>query len=148
MAEARQQIAGDQDVPLRQKPGTHELIVEDTGLHTNPEAWLHDNHWEADEVTIAAAGAPGEQALGAAVSAGVTRRIRELTIRHAGTNPTVVTLLVSGGAIKLTIDVANQTTVTWTSQDGREFSPGEISAVQSSDVTGGNTYISAAGVEA
>jgi len=148
MAEARQQIAGDQDVPLRQKPGTYELIVEDTGLHTNPETWLHENHWEANEVTINAAGAGGQQNLGGAVPAGVSRRIRELTIRHAGSNNTVVTLLIAGGATKLTIDVPAGSTIQWSSQDGRSFAAGEQSAVQSADVTGGNTYISAAGVEA
>jgi cell wall assembly regulator SMI1 len=116
-------------------------------LLTNPELWLHQHHWEAEEVTIAAAGAGGQQNLGAAVGAGLTRRIRELTIRHAGTNNTVVTLLIAGGATKVTIDVSAQSTRVWSSQDGREFAAGEQSAVQSSDVTGGNTFVSAAGVE-
>jgi len=123
-------------------------VVQDTGLNTNPERWLHDNHWEAEEVTINAAGAGGQQNLGAPVGAGLTRRIRELTIRHAGTNNTVVTLLVAGGATKVTIDVSAQSTRVWSSQDGREFAAGEQPACQSSDVTGGNTFISAAGVEA
>jgi hypothetical protein len=114
----------------------------------NPEDWLHDNHWEAEEVTINAAGAGGQQNLGAVVGTGLTRRIRELTIRHAGTNNTVVTLLIAGGATKVTIDVPAQSTRVWSSQDGREFAAGEQSAVQSSDVTGGNTFISASGVEA
>lgn len=150
MAERRQQTAGSRDVPLQQGPQAdgYPLIVEDLGTHTNPEKWLHDNHWEADEVTIAVAGAPGEQNLGGPVPAGVTRRIRELTIRHAGTNNTVVTLLISGGAIKVSIDVPAQTIRVWSSQDGREFGPGEQPAVQTSDVTGGSTYISAVGVEA
>ena len=150
MAEARQQIAGSQDVPLQQGPAAdgYPLIVEDLGTHTNPERWLHENHWEADEVTIAVAGAPGQQNLGVAVPAGVTRRIRELTIRHAGTNNTVVTLLIAGGATKVTIDVPAQTTRVWSSQDGREFATGEQPACQSSDITGGNTYVSASGVEA
>jgi hypothetical protein len=80
----------------------------------------------------------------------MARRIREITIRHTGTNNTVVTLKVAGvgGAVKLTIDVPAQTTRVWSSQDGRKFVAGEQPAVQSSDVTGGNTYISAAGVEA
>jgi hypothetical protein len=151
MAEAREQIAGDQDVPLRQKPGTYELIVEDTGLHTNPEIWLHANHWESPaEVTINAVGAGGEQGLGVAVPAGLTRRVREITIRHAGSNNTVVTLKVAGvgGAVKVTIDVPAQTTRVWSSEDGREFAEGEQPAVQTSDVTGGSTYVSASGVEA
>jgi hypothetical protein len=122
--------------------------TEDTGLNTNPEKYLHDNHWEAEEVTISAAGAGGQQNLGAVVGTGLTRRIRELTIRHAGTNNTVVTLLIAGGATKVTIDVPAQSTRVWSSQDGREFAAGEQSACQSSDVTGGNTFISASGVEA
>lgn len=124
------------------------LPTQDTGTHTNPERWLHDNHWEAPEVTIAVAGLPGQQNLGAVVGAGVTRRVREITIRHAGTNNTVVTLLIAGGATKVTIDVPAQTTRVWSSQDGREFAAGEQPAVQSSDVTGGNTFVSAGGVEA
>jgi len=122
---------------------------EGISLLTNPEKWLHDHHWEAEQVTIAVAGAAGEQNLGVAVATG-TRRIREITIRHAGTNNTVVTLKVAGvgGAVKVTIDVPAQTTRVWSSQDGREFAVGEQPACQSSDVTGGNTYISASGVEA
>ena len=123
------------------------LETEDTGLNTNPERWLHENHWESGEVTIAVAGAGGQQNLGAAVGAGVTRRIREITIRHAGSNATVVTLLV-GVAVRLSIDVPVQTTRVWSSQDGREFAAGEQPACQSSDVTGGSTFVSAAGVEA
>ena len=148
MAEARQQIAGSEDVPLQQKPGTHELLVEDTGLNTNPERWLHENHWDCDEVTINAAGAGGQQNLGGAVPAGVVRRIREITIRHEGTNETTVTLLIAGGATRLTIRVPSQATIVWQSPDGREFTAAQQPAVQSSDVTGGNTYVSASGVEA
>lgn len=120
--------------------------VEDTGTNTNPEKWLQDYHWDSGQVTIAAAGAGGQQNLGTPVTA--ERRIREITIRHAGTNATVVTLLIAGGAIRLSIDVPAQTTRVWSSQDGRLFSAGEQPAVQTSDVTGGSTYVSAAGVEA
>lgn len=118
------------------------------GTHTNPELWLHTNHWEADEVTIAAAGVGGQQNLGVAVPAGVTRRIREIKIRHAGTNNTTVTLLIAAGATKVTIDVPAQTTRVWSSQDGRLFTAGQQPVVQTSDVTGGSTYVSASGVEA
>jgi len=118
------------------------------GAMPTGEEYLHENSWEAEEVTISAAGAAGEQALGAAVAAGKKRRITELTIRHAGTNNTVVTLLVQGGNTKLTIDVPAQTTREWESAIGRVFNAGEIAAVRSSDVTGGNTYVSASGVEA
>jgi len=121
---------------------------EGIGNETNPEKWLHENHWEAEEVEISSAGAGGQQNLGSPPSAGKTLRIREITIRHAGTNNTVVTLLVSGGATKLSIDVPAESTITWSSQDGREFAAGEQPVVQTSDVTGGHTFVSAAGVEA
>lgn len=121
--------------------------TEDTGLHTNPARWLHQYHWESGEVTIAAAGAGGQQNLGAVVATGATRRIREITIRHAGTNNTVVTLLIAAGATRLTIDVPAQTTRVWSSEDGRVFLATVQSAVQTSDVTGGSTFVSASGVE-
>lgn len=114
----------------------------------NSEKWLHQWHWNSAEVTIAAIGVGGQQNLGAAVAAGRTRRIREITIRHAGTNNTVVTLLISGGAIQLTIDVPAQTTRVWSSPDGRVFTAAQQPAVQTSDTTGGSTYVSASGVEA
>lgn len=116
--------------------------------------WIHDHHWDlgsgagAGEVTVAAAGVAGQQNLGAVVPAGLTRRITEITIRHEGTNNTVVTILVSGGVTVLTIDVPAQSTRTWAVETGRSFTATQQPAVQSSDVTGGSTYVSAAGVEA
>jgi hypothetical protein len=86
--------------------------------------------------------------LGVAVATGKTRLIRQITIRHAGTNNTVVTILISGGATKLTIDVPAQTTRVWSSPDGKVFLTAAQPAVQTSDVTGGSTYVSAEGVEA
>lgn len=135
---------------LQQVAGTLELITQDTGLNTNPERWLHDNHWNpAAEITIAVAGVPGEQNLGAAVGAGVTRRIREVTIRHAGTNNTVVTILdATGGNILVSIDVPAQSNRTWSSQDGRLVAATLQPVIQTSDVAGGSTFVSAAGVEA
>lgn len=123
-------------------------VAQDTGVHTNPEQWLHDHHWSPNEVTIAAAGAGGQQPLGAPVATGMVRRVRELTIRHAGTNNTVVTLNLIGGAPQATIDVPAQTTRVWSSQDGRDFAAGTTPGVRSSDVTGGSTFVSASGVEA
>jgi hypothetical protein len=111
------------------------------------EEYLHKNHWEASEVTISVAGDAGKQNLGSPVPSGKKRRIREITVRHTGTANTVVSLMV-GSTVKLTIDVPAQTTRVWSSQDGREFAAGEQPTVQSSDVTGGSTYVSAAGVEA
>lgn len=128
-------------------PG-NELLTEDTGVNTNPERWLHEHHWEQREVTIAVAGAPGEQNLGVAVPAAVTRRVRTLVVRHVGTNNTVVTLLVSGGAVSVSFDLLAQSTRVLSAEDGWEFLVGEQSAVQTSDVTGGNTYVSAIGDQA
>lgn len=123
--------------------------AEAIGEHTNPEKWLQDNHWEPDaEITIAVADAAGEQEVGGAVPAGETRRIREITIRHAGSNNTVVTLLdETGGNIKVSIDVSAQSTVTWSSQDGRAIAATLQPVIQTSDITGGSTYVSVAGVE-
>ena len=119
-------------------------------ISAHGERWLHDNHWEPDaEITIAVIGAGGEQPVGGAVPAGETRRIREITVRHEGTNNTVVTLLdETGGNIKLSIDVPAQTSRTWSSQDGREIAATLQPVIQTSDVTGGSTYVSVAGVEA
>jgi len=149
MAERRQQIAGSRDVPLQQGPQAdgYPLIVEDLGTNTNPERWLHDNHWEADEVTIAVAGAPGEQNLGPVVPAGETRRIRVLHVRHVGSNNTVLTLLIAGGATKRSWDILAQSTRVISSEDGWEFAAGEQPAVQTSDVTGGSTFVGPEGVE-
>ena len=119
-------------------------------ISAHGERWLHDNHWEPDaEIPIVAAGAGGELPVGGAVPAGETRRIREITIRHEGTNNTVVTLLdATGGNIKLSVDVPAQTTRTWSSQDGRLIGAGLQPVIQTSDITGGSTFVSLAGVEA
>ena len=126
------------------------IDVQDTGLNTNPERWLHIHHWNPEaQVTITAAGVAGEQELGDAVATSLTRRIREVTARHAGTNNTVVSILdESGGNIIVSFDVPAQSTRTWSSQDGRAVTAGLTPVVQSSDVTGGNTIVSVAGVEA
>lgn len=138
---------GSQDAPLQQVPVTLELITQDTGLNTNPEKWMHDHHWEAEEVTCVLGST--NVLLGIVVPVGVTRRIREITIRHAGTNNTVVVLLVNGTArMKIMIDVPAQTTRVWSSEDGRLFVAGEQPAVYSTDVTGGSTFVSCSGVEA
>lgn len=90
----------------------------------------------------------GEQNLGGAVPAGVIRRITELLIRHEGTKETTVTLLISGGATKATVKVLSDDSISVPLGNGREFAAAEQPAVQSSNVEGGNTYISASGVEA
>lgn len=141
---------GSQAAQLQQKAATLELLVEDTGSNTNPERYLQIYHWNtAAEVTIAAAGAGGQQNLGAAVAAGRTRRIKEVTVRHAGSNNTVVTIYdANGGNIILTIDCPAQSTRTWSSQDGRAVVATLQPVIRTSDVTGGSTFVSAAGVEA
>jgi len=136
---------------IRVPTGTPDYLyrTEDTGLHTNPERWLQDYHWEpVAQIPITVAGAAGQQNVGAAVAAGKTRRIREVTVRHAGTNGTVITLLdAAGGNIKLSFDVPAQTTRVWSSQDGRRIAAGLQPVIQSSDVTGGNTFITLSGDE-
>ncbi len=112
---------------------------------TNPENFLNDNHWDCVEVPLITAATA--LALGAAVAAGKTRRIKEITIRNEGTNDTVVTI-TNGTVIRLSIDVPASTTRQWSSQDGRRFIAGETPDVQTSDITGGSTFVSAAGVEA
>ena len=101
------------------------------------------------EVTIAAAGAPGEQNFGGAVGAGLVRRIREVSIRNEGSNATVVTIYdATAGNILLTIDVPAATTIVWSSQDGRDVAATLQPVIRTSDVTGGSTFVSGAGVEA
>ena len=143
-------IYGSQGQQLQQVAGTFELTTQDTGLNTNPERWLQDNHWSTPaEVSIVAAGAPGEQNFGGAVGAGVVRRIREVSIRNAGSNATVVTLYdATAGNILLTIDVPAATTIVWSSQDGRDVAATLQPVIRTSDVTGGSTFVSGAGVEA
>jgi len=119
-----------------------------SSIDPNSEQWLHEKHWESVQVTILSGGSGGQQALGSVVASGKTRRVRELTIRHTGTKNTVVTLLNSGGDIKVTVDVPAETTRVWSSQNGRAFAAGEQPAIQSSDVSGADTKVSAAGVEA
>ena len=109
---------------------------------TNSERWLHEHQWQSEEVPCVAAATPVD--LGAPPTH--TLRIREITIRHAGTNNTIVTLIV-GGVTLLSIDVPAQSTVTWSSQDGRKVAAGGQPTVQTSDVTGGSTFVSAVGTE-
>ena len=111
------------------------------------ESYLHKNHWEQREVTIAVAGIPGVQNLGEVVGAGLKRRIRSLKIRNAGSNNTVVSLVV-GAVVVDSWDIPAQTTRVIGDEDGWAFAAGEQSAVQTSDVTGGSTFVSARGLEA
>lgn len=110
------------------------------------ERYLHTYHWDSGtELVLNAAAAVN---LGAAVGAGLTRRIREITVRHTGQTNTVITLSV-GGVNRLSFDVPAQTTRTWSSQDGRAFVAAAQPQIASSAAAGGSeTYITAAGVEA
>jgi len=120
------------------------------GEHTNPERYLHDNHWNTPaDIPLVAAGVPGELALGAAVAAGKVRRIKEVTVRHTGTANTVISILDATGAnVIISFDVPAQTTRTWSSQDGRAVAATLQPMVQTSDITGGGAMVSAAGIEA
>lgn len=108
---------------------------------------MHQHHWEQEQIEISQAGETGQQNLGGPVPSGQTRRVREITVRNAGTNNTVFQILV-GSDVYLSFDVAPGTTVIWTSEDGRSFSAGVQPVIRTSDVTGGSTFVSASGVEA
>jgi len=99
-----------------------------------------------DEVEIAVAGHAGKKTLHT-VASGKKCRVTELTIRHAGTNNTVVSLL-QDDTVKLSVDVPAQTTRQWESVIGRIFDSAKAVIVRSSDVTGGSTYVSGSGIEA
>lgn len=139
-------VYGSQAQQLQQVAATFELITQDTGLNTNPERWLHENHWDSGvELVINAAAAVN---LGAAVGAGVTRRIREITVRNVAQANTVITLSDAGGN-RLSFDVPAQSTRTWSSQDGREFAAASQAQIASSaGAVGSEAYITATGVEA
>jgi len=113
--------------------------------------FMHNNQWDSgEELDLNAAATPQE--LGAAVDTDKTRRVMEITIRHAGSANTVVTLGTDLGTgdeeIRLSIDVPAETTRVWSSSPGRTFDAGETPEIQTSDVTGGDTYVTASGVEA
>ena len=140
-------VIGDQDVAAKQK-ATGEIIVEDTGLNTNPERWMHDHHWDSGaELVLNAAAAVN---LGAAVGAGATRRIRAITVRNMAAANTVITLSQTGPAQnRVSFDVPAKTTRTWSEQDAVEFLAGvQVQIASSAAVAGSETYIHASGVEA
>lgn len=118
----------------------------EASLGTESQGYLQQNGVEFPQVEVSQAGAAGQQTLHTVT--GTRCRVTELTIRHAGTNATVITLLISGGVTKLSIDIPASTTREWEAVVGRRFITGQVIAVQSSDVTGGNTFISGSGVEA
>jgi len=124
------------------------LPVEDTGLNTNPERWLHDNHWDSGaELVLNAAAAAN---LGGAVAAGATRRIRSITVRNTAQVNTVITLSQAAPAQnRVSFDVPPQTTRVWSEEDGVEFAAGVQPQISSSAAAvGAETYIHASGVEA
>lgn len=124
--------------------------AEAIGDHTNPEKYRGKHHWDFPcQVSACASGVGGQQNLTPPVSAGYQRRIRELTIRNAMPNDTVVSLVVSGGCTRLSLDVPTQTTRQWSSQDGRLFNAGEVPGLQTS-VSGSHpncVFITGAGLE-
>jgi len=106
--------------------------------------WNFIHQWTtgATEIDLNAAGVP--QNLGVAV-AGARRIVTKLLVRHAGTNNTVVSLVVAG-VTRISFDIPAQTSRLIPFEV--VFTTGEQPQVQSSDVTGGDTFISASGVEA
>jgi hypothetical protein len=105
--------------------------------------WDFANEWTTGtEIDLNAAATP--QNLGAAV-AGSKRIVTKLLVRHAGTNNTIVSLVV-GGVTRESFDIPAQTTRLIPFEV--VFTTGEQPQVQTSDVTGGHTFISASGVEA
>jgi len=139
-------VAGDPHTLLILADGT--TTVQDTGVHSNPEKYRGDNHWQNPEVTITVAGAGGEQNLGAVVPADHRRRIMYLKLRHAGTANTVVSLMEAVGVTQIdSWDVPAQTTRIVSVELGWQFDAAEQPAVRSSDVTGGNTMVTAIGLE-
>lgn len=122
--------------------------TEDTGLNTNPERWLHDNHWDSGaELVLNAAAAAN---LGAVVGAGATRRVRNITVRNTALVNTVITLSqLLPLQNRVSFDVPAQTTRTWSEQDAVEFAAGvQPQILSSAAAVGAETYIHAAGVEA
>lgn len=130
------------------EPPSDPIPVQDTGVNTNPERWMHDHHWDnGPELVLNAAAAVN---LGAAVAAGATRRIRSVTVRNTALANTVITLSqVLPAQNGVSFDVPAQTTRVWSEQDAVEF----LAAVQvqissSAAAAGAETYIHASGVEA
>lgn len=119
------------------------------GEHTNPEKHRAENQWQTPaEIQIIAAGVPGELPLGAVVPAGYQRRIMYLKLRHTGTANTIVSLTESVGVTNLdSWDVPPQTTRVVSVQVGWRFDAAEQPAVQTSDITGGGTFVTAIGLE-
>lgn len=140
-------VAGDWN-RVREGSVVGSIITEDTGLNTNPERWLHDNHWDSGaELVLNAAAAVN---LGAPVAVGAKRRVRSITVRNTAQANTVITLSqVAPAQNRLSFDVLAQTTRTWSEQDGVEFLTGVQVQISSSAAAGGaETYIHASGVEA
>ena len=129
-------------------PPSDPIPVEDTGLNTNPERWMHDHHWDSGAELVLNAAAPVN--LGAAVAAGATRRIRAVTVRNTALTNTVVTLSQAVPAQnRVSFDVPAQTTRVWEEEDGVQFVAGVQPQISSSAAAAGaETYISANGVEA
>ena len=126
--------------------GTTLTDLKDALFAHNPERYLHVYHWDSGaELVLNSAAAAN---LGAAVGAGLTRRIREITVRNTAQAGTVITLSV-GGVNRLSFDVPMGTTRVWYSEDGRLFTAGEQVQIASSAAGAGTqTYVTASGVEA
>jgi len=127
-------------------------MVTEAELTAHGERYKHVYHWETpEEVQIITAGKTGEQNFGTPPSQ-VDRyvRIKEITIRNAGSVDTVIQLLAKYNGnytVKLSIDVPANTTRMWESEQGRKFTYGQQPIVRASPV-GGTIYLSGSGIEA
>jgi len=127
-------------------------MVTEAELTAHPESYKHKYHWETpEEVQIITAGQAGEQNFGSPPSqADHYIRIKEITIRNAGSVDTVIQLLAKYDGnyiVKLSIDVPANTTRMWESEQGRKFTYGQQPIVRASPV-GGTIYLTGSGIEA
>lgn len=95
--------------------------IEGLPLARNEEYYRGHHHWQFCEI-FCCASALVSGALLPPVDRPV--RVRELTIRNTSTRPVVLFMQISGGCVKLSLDVPSQTTRQWSSQDGRRFPSG------------------------
>jgi hypothetical protein len=111
---------------------------------------MHDNHWDTGaEVQLSTA----PVTFGGVVPSGKTRRIREITVRNYDDEDHIIILGVNLNDAteerRLTFRVPAQTTLVWSSENGRSFSAGEQPEMEANvPVAPIDVYVSGAGIEA
>lgn len=105
-------IAGSQRIPALQK-ATGELIVEDTGLNTNPRTYEKDNGFRSPVVARAGGVATALWTLATtpARTAGQVSTIYTLTIENATGAAVTAWLEIGGVAITVPFHVANNDSI-------------------------------------